>query len=51
MVAGQAVPFLLTVGTVFYPALGIWALGIVGAFLTTRRVAGIDPLTALGGNG
>lgn len=51
VVAGQAVPFLLTVGTVFYPALGIWALGIVGAFLTTRRVAGIDPLTALGGNG
>ena len=51
VVAGQAVPFLLTVGTVLYPALGIWALGIVGAFLTTRRVARINPLTALGGNG
>lgn len=49
--AGQAVPFLLTAGTVLYPALGVWALGIIGALLATRRVANIDPLTALGGNG
>lgn len=48
--AGQAVPFLLSTATVLYPALGIWALGLVGALLATRRVAGIDPLNALGGN-
>ena len=51
VVAGQAVPFQLTVGTVLYPALGIWALGILGSFAAIRRVAGIDPLNALGGNG
>lgn len=49
--AGQAVPFELTPLTIVGPALGIWVLGIVGAFLATRRVAKVDPLIALGGNG
>jgi len=49
--AGQAVPFELSTLTVAGPALGIWVLGIAGAFLATRRVAKVDPLIALGGNG
>ncbi len=49
-VAGQAVPFELTPLTVAGPAVGIWILGIAGAFLATRRVAKVDPLIALGGN-
>lgn len=48
--AGRVLPFLLTPTTVLAPALGIWLLGILGALVTTRRVAAADPLDALGGN-
>lgn len=48
--AGQVLPFLLTWSTVLTPALGIWLLGLLGAFLATRRVSKIDPMLALGGN-
>lgn len=48
--ASTAVPFELAPLTVAGPALGIWALGMWGAFLATRRVTKTDPLIALGGN-
>ena len=48
--AAQSVPFAMSAITVLVPAAGIWALGMAGAFLATRRVAAIDPLQALGGN-
>ncbi|HJD79174.1 MAG TPA: ABC transporter permease [Corynebacterium pollutisoli] len=51
ILAGQAVPFRLTAVTVLGPAVGIWLLGLVGAYLATRRVARVDPLIALGGHG
>ncbi|MDO5512065.1 ABC transporter permease [Corynebacterium sp.] len=49
--AGKAVPFELTPLTIAGPALGIWVLGLAGAFLATRRVTRVDPLIALGGQG
>lgn len=45
-VAGD-VPFQLDATTVAYPALGVFAVGLVGALFATRRVAQVDPLTAL----
>ncbi|MDO5669742.1 MAG: ABC transporter permease [Corynebacterium sp.] len=51
IVAGQAVPFQLTLLSVLGPALGIWLLGLLGALLATRRVGKVDPLIALGGQG
>lgn len=50
LVIGNAVPFLLTPWTVAAPVCGVFALGVAGATLTTRRVARVDPLLALGGN-
>ncbi|EJZ82960.1 hypothetical protein HMPREF9719_00142 [Corynebacterium otitidis ATCC 51513] len=46
--AATAVPFELTAATVIVPALGVAALGAVGAFVATRRVVSIDPNEALG---
>lgn len=48
--AGQAVPFELSVLNVAGPAVGIWLLGILGAFFATRKVSQVDPMIALGGN-
>ncbi|MGW6093619.1 ABC transporter permease [Streptomyces sp. NPDC055157] len=48
LVAGSAVPFLLTPTTVLVPAAVIIALGALGAGLSIRRIASVDPLTALG---
>ena len=50
LAAQGTVPFEVSVMTVIVPALGIWLLGIAGAFLATRRVSKINPLDALGGN-
>ena len=50
LAAQGAVPFEVSAMTVIVPPLGIWLLGIVGAFLATRRVSKINPLDALGGN-
>lgn len=50
LAAQGAVPFEVSAMTVIVPALGIWLLGIAGAFLATRRVSKINPLDALGGN-
>lgn len=47
--AGQAVPFELSVTNVVGPAVGIWLLGILGAFFATRKVSKVDPMIALGG--
>jgi len=47
---GAAVPFALDVATIALPVLGVLVLGLLGALLTTRRVATVDPLLALGGN-
>ena len=48
--AAGTVPFDLSLTTVLAPAVGIWALGMAGAWLATRHVAQTDPLLALGGN-
>lgn len=50
LLIGNAVPFELTPWTVAAPVLGVFALGVAGATLTTRRVSRVDPLLALGGN-
>lgn len=49
-VASAAVPFVLSVSTTLLPVLGIVVLGLAGAAGAVRRVAKVDPLTALGGN-
>ena len=49
LVAGSAVPFLLTPTTVLVPAAVTIALGALGAGLSIRRITSVDPLTALGG--
>ncbi|ALO99974.1 Putative ABC transporter permease protein [Streptomyces hygroscopicus subsp. limoneus] len=48
LVAGSAVPFLLTPATILIPALVIILLGVLGAALSIRRITSVDPLTALG---
>ncbi|MFE3379943.1 ABC transporter permease [Streptomyces anulatus] len=48
LVAGSAVPFLLTPTTVLVPAAVMIALGAIGAGLSIRRITSVDPLTALG---
>lgn len=48
VVAGSAVPFVLTPGTVLVPAAVTIVLGAVGAALAVRRITSVDPLTALG---
>ncbi|WP_435122170.1 ABC transporter permease [Micromonospora tulbaghiae] len=48
LVAGSAVPFLLTPATVVLPAAVIVVLGVLGAALSIRRITSVDPLTALG---
>lgn len=47
--AARAVPFELSAATVLVPVVGIWALGMLGALVATRRVTRINPLLALGG--
>ncbi|WP_432075733.1 ABC transporter permease [Streptomyces wuyuanensis] len=48
LVAGSAVPFLLTPATVLIPAAVMILLGALGAGLSIRRITSVDPLTALG---
>ncbi|WP_167109132.1 ABC transporter permease [Amycolatopsis granulosa] len=48
LVAGSAVPFLLTPATVLIPAVVMIALGALGAAMSIRRITSVDPLTALG---
>lgn len=48
VLAGSAVPFVLTPATVFVPAAVMILLGAVGAALSVRRITSVDPLTALG---
>ncbi|AYN37808.1 ABC transporter permease [Streptomyces dangxiongensis] len=48
LVAGSAVPFLLTPATVLLPAAVMVLLGAAGAALSVRRITSVDPLTALG---
>lgn len=48
LVAGSAVPFLLTPATVLLPAAAMILLGALGAALSIRRITSVDPLTALG---
>ncbi len=48
VVAGSAVPFLLTPGIVLVPAAVMILLGALGAALSVRRITSVDPLTALG---
>ncbi|GLY47265.1 ABC transporter permease [Lentzea sp. NBRC 102530] len=46
--AGSAIPFVLTPGTVLVPAAVTVGLGLLGAGLAVRRITSVDPLTALG---
>ncbi|MFE5207190.1 ABC transporter permease [Streptomyces sp. NPDC056600] len=48
LVAGGAVPFLLTPATVLLPAAVTILLGAAGAGLSVRRITSVDPLIALG---
>ncbi|MDX2340079.1 ABC transporter permease [Micrococcus sp. M4NT] len=48
--AAAAVPFLSSAGTTVLPALGVLALGMLGAGLAVARVTRVDPLVALGGS-
>jgi putative ABC transport system permease protein len=47
-VAAGAVPFVLSAGSVLFPAAVLIALGALGAILSIRRITSVDPLTALG---
>ncbi|ODU04369.1 MAG: ABC transporter substrate-binding protein [Pseudonocardia sp. SCN 72-86] len=46
--AAGTVPFVLSAGSVLFPAAVMIALGAVGAVLSIRRITSVDPLTALG---
>lgn len=48
VVGGRGVPFVLEPLTVLGPAAVTVALGLLGAALSIRRIAAVDPLTALG---
>ncbi|MFH9863993.1 ABC transporter permease [Streptomyces sp. NPDC017202] len=48
LVAGPAVPFLLSPATVLLPAAVMILLGALGAALSVQRITSVDPLTALG---
>lgn len=50
LLAAKSAPFLLTAASTLVPIAGIILLGMAGAALAVRRVTGVDPLTALGGN-
>ena len=46
--AGDAVPFVLHLPTLLFPALVMVVLGLAGAAVSLRTVTTVDPLTALG---
>lgn len=46
--AGSAVPFVLDLPTLLFPAVVMILLGLVGAAVSLRTVTTVDPLTALG---
>lgn len=46
--AGSAVPFVLSLTTLLFPAAVMILLGLAGAAVSLRRVTTIDPLAALG---
>lgn len=46
--AGSAVPFVLDLPTLLFPAVVMIVLGLAGAAVSLRRVTTVDPLTALG---
>ena len=46
--AGTAVPFVLNLPTLLFPALVMIVLGLAGAAVSLRTVTTVDPLTALG---
>jgi putative ABC transport system permease protein len=48
LLAGSAVPFVLSPTTVLLPAAVMVLLGAAGAALSIRRITSVDPLTALG---
>ncbi|MEW2354130.1 ABC transporter permease [Spirillospora sp. NPDC029432] len=48
LLAGDAVPFVLSAGTTAVPVLIMIALGAAGAALAVRKITSVDPLTALG---
>lgn len=46
--AGSAVPFVLDISTLLFPAAVMIVLGLAGAAISLRRITSVDPLTALG---
>lgn len=47
-VAARAVPFVVSPATTLLPLLALLVVGMVGAASSLRRIATVDPLTALG---
>ena len=50
LLAGGALPFVLSPLTTVVPGLAMAALGLAGAAVALRTVTKADPLTALGSN-
>ncbi len=50
LLAGQALPFILSPFTTILPATAMVVLGLAGAAFALRSVTSADPLTALGNN-
>ncbi|MGH1564844.1 ABC transporter permease [Mumia sp. DW29H23] len=50
LAVSSQVPFVVDASTTLVPLLLLVALGLVGAAAAVRRVATVDPLTALGGS-
>jgi putative ABC transport system permease protein len=48
VLAARAAPFVLSAWTVLLPFAAMTVVGLLGAAVTVRRVASVDPLTALG---
>ncbi|OIV35922.1 hypothetical protein BIV57_18990 [Mangrovactinospora gilvigrisea] len=46
--AARAAPYQVSAGTVLLPFALMTVVGLVGSMVTVRRVASVDPLTALG---
>ena len=46
--AQRAVPFVLNINTTLVPLLLLMALGLIGSLVSVRRIATIDPNSALG---
>ncbi|WP_212826403.1 FtsX-like permease family protein [Catellatospora sp. TT07R-123] len=49
LLAARAVPYVADAATIAPPLLAMVGVGLLGAVVAVRRVAAVDPITALGG--